>query len=906
MKKLLSLPPNLVKEFHEICQADLNEWFVASDPEGKKIGSGGGTVALVEQFEKAGHATSERKIIIHACGESRRLPAYAPVGKILTPVPVFRWANGQRVDQTLLTLQMPLYEEIMEKAPETLTTLVASGDVYIDAPGAVDEIPQADVVCYGLWSDASLASHHGVFVLDRQNPTILEKMVQKPTLEELSELSKTHYFLMDIGIWLLSDRAMELLKKRATDADGEYKAYDLYSEFGCALGSNPTITDEEVSALSVAIIPMTGGEFYHFGTSAELLSSTLALQGKVADQRLIHHNKIKPHPALFTQNSIMQKRLTAENSNVWVENSYIGEGWELTSDNIVTGIPEGMDGVRLAPGQCIDVVPIGDDLYAVRQYGYRATMAGEEQFKEQYPVVDSPENAALVARYMLGEKKLAEGKKLYENSRLMSASQLSANCNLRRLYAQRESYLKRNISQLSENQERSVFYQIDLDALASTINRLDVDVAEASANMPKLYHARHHMLKARICQLRGADFTAESDKAFSLLKETILDSLGTSANTPVLSAHSDQIIWSRSPVRIDVAGGWTDTPPYSLCNGANVVNMAIELNGQPPLQAFIKPCKEPHIVLRSIDMGATETITDYDRLTAYNAVGSPFSIPKAALCLAGFDPAFSPRVYPSLTRQLEEFGSGIEITLLSAVPAGSGLGTSSILASTVLSAISDFCGLAWDKIEICRRTLALEQLLTTGGGWQDQFGGVLHGVKLLQTQPGDDQTPLVRWLPEQIFTAPHLNPCHLLYYTGITRTAKSILSEIVRGMFLNRGDELRLLDKMKNHALEMADAIQRGEFERYGKLVGVTWRQNKRLDSGTNPAQVQKIIGQIEKYCLGLKLPGAGGGGFLYMVARDVEAANTIRSILNANPANARARFVDMSLSGSGLQVSRS
>lgn len=906
MKKLLSLPPNLVKEFHNICGTDPSDWFVASDPEGRKIGSGGGTVALVEQFERAGHEASERKIIIHACGESRRLPAYAPVGKVLTPVPVFRWANGQSVDQTLLTLQMPLYEEIMEKAPETLTTLVASGDVYIDAPGAVDEIPQADVVCYGLWSDASLASHHGVFVLDRQNPAVLEQMLQKPSVERLSELSQTHYFLMDIGVWLLSDKAMALLKKRAKDADGEYKPYDLYSEFGCALGVKPGIADEEVNSLSVAIIPMTGGEFYHFGTSAELLSSTLALQGKVADQRLIHHNKIKPHPALFTQNSIMQKRLTVENSNVWVENSFMGEGWRLTSENIVTGVPEGMDGVRLSPGQCIDVVPIGEDAYAVRVYGYTAMMAGAEQFKEQYPVVKSPAEAALVARYMLGEKEFEEGKKIFENAKLMSASQLSANCNLQRLYEQRKKFLKENIRQLSENQARSVFYQLDLDALASTINNLGAEVTETSDEMPKLNHARHSMLKARVKQLKGEDFSAESGKGFSLLKDVILESLGATANEPVLSAYSDQIIWSRSPVRIDVAGGWTDTPPYSLCSGANVVNMAIELNGQPPLQAFVKPCKEPHIVLRSIDMGATEIISDYNQLTAYNTVGSPFSIPKAALCLAGFDPAFSPRTYSSLSRQLEEFGSGIEITLLSAVPAGSGLGTSSILASTVLSAISDFCGLAWDKIEICRRTLALEQLLTTGGGWQDQFGGVLHGVKLLQTQPGMDQTPLVRWLPEQIFTGPDYKPCHLLYYTGITRTAKNILSEIVRGMFLNRGAELRLLDGMKNHALEMADAIQRGEFERYGKLVGATWEQNKRLDSGTNPAEVQKIIRMIEKYCLGLKLPGAGGGGFLYMVARDAEAANSIRTILNANPVNARARFVDMSLSRNGLQISRS
>lgn len=180
----------------------------------------------------------------------------------------------------------------------------------------------------------------------------------------------------------------------------------------------------------------------------------------------------------------------------------------------------------------------------------------------------------------------------------------------------------------------------------------------------------------------------------------------------------------RSPVRIDVAGGWTDTPPYSLYSGGSVVNLAIELNGQPPLQVYVKPCHEFHIVLRSIDMGAVEVIRSYEELQDYKKVGSPFSIPKAALTLAGFAPLFAAESHASLEEHLKAFGSGLEITLLAAIPAGSGLGTSSILASTVLGAINDFCGLAWDRNDICNYTLVLEQLLTTGGGWQDQYGGV--------------------------------------------------------------------------------------------------------------------------------------------------------------------------------------
>ena len=234
------------------------------------------------------------------------------------------------------------------------------------------------------------------------------------------------------------------------------------------------------------------------------------------------------------------------------------------------------------------------------------------------------------------------------------------------------------------------------------------------------------------------------------------------------------------------------------------------------------------------------------------------------------------------------------------------MGTSSILAATVLGALNDFCSLGWDKSEIGHRTLMLEQLLTTGGGWQDQFGGVLGGVKLLQTERGFSQNPLTRWLPTDLYTQPEYQQCHLLYYTGITRTAKHILAEIVRRMFLNQGDQLRLLREMKQQALDMYDAIQRQDFQRMGLLVRKTWQQNQQLDSGTNPEAIRRLTDLIDDLCLGYKLPGAGGGGYLYMVAKDPEAAARIKKILDENKLHANARFVEMTLSLKGLQISRS
>lgn len=948
MKKLLSLPPNLVDSFHELMHVSPEEWYCTSDPAGSRLGSGGGTTWLLEAcrlneadgtttLSQAEWLAKEKRILLHAGGQSRRLPSYAPSGKILTPIPVFRWARGQKLSQNLLSLQLPLYEEIMRKAPESLHTLIASGDVYIRNNEPLQKIPDADVICYGLWVDPALATRHGVFVSDRKSPEKLDFMLQKPSLETLGTLAQTHFFLMDIGIWLLSDRAVELLTERSFEAGGQkMKEYDLYGEFGLALGTHPRIKDKKLNGLSVAILPLPGGEFYHYGTSTELISSTLSIQNLVRDQRAIMQRKVKPHPAMFVQNAEVQRPLTVENSELWIENSFIGKNWKLENRHIITGVPDNSWALHVPAGVCIDIVPIGENRFAARPYGFDDAFKGKPdadstlfmgnpitqwvadrnlqlppatdiQNTQLFPVCTTVEELGDVLHWMIAAPGHEPGRLIWEKSEKMSANQLSDQANLRRLFRQRENFSRENWSLLAANHEKSIFYQLDLADAALAFADKQIPLPEPlSTDVPVMKRIHDRMFRARVLQLSGKEFAAEQQQAFALLRESLIGTVATEKQQPRMNVYPDQIVWGRSPVRIDLAGGWTDTPPFCMYAGGNVVNVAIELNGQPPLQVYVKPSKELKIILRSIDLGAMETISTWEELNHYNKVGSPFSIPKAALSLAGFSPEFAAETHSSLQEQLKAFGCGLEVTLLAAIPAGSGLGTSSILAATVLGAVSDFCGLSWDKNEIGRRTLILEQLLTTGGGWQDQYGGVLHGLKLLQTNEGFNQSPLVRWLPEHLFTDPEYQSCHLLYYTGITRTAKDILSEIVRGMFLNSAPHLHLLTAMKAHALNMYDSIQRGDFESYGHLVSKSWEQNKALDAGTNPPSIEQLIARIRDFALGYKLPGAGGGGYLYIVAKDPEAAIRIRKELTASPQNANARFVDMNLSDKGLQISRS
>ena len=93
------------------------------DPVGARLGSGGRNDLVVgasRRKEAPDVSTEEwlgqeKRILLHAGGKAAVCPDSAPSGKILTPIPVFRWARGQRLSQNLLSLQLPLYERIMKR-----------------------------------------------------------------------------------------------------------------------------------------------------------------------------------------------------------------------------------------------------------------------------------------------------------------------------------------------------------------------------------------------------------------------------------------------------------------------------------------------------------------------------------------------------------------------------------------------------------------------------------------------------------------------------------------------------------------------------------------------------------------------------------------------------------------------
>ncbi len=954
---LLTLPPVAVNHFKSVKKRMDTDWFACSDPPGGRLGSGGGTAHLLQSaWTATGGGISfrewlrkSRKLIIHGGGQSRRLPAYSAIGKPFIPLPVMRWSYGQRLNQSLFDLQTDTYDAILHRAPAKTVAMVTNGDVLISCHEEPPHLPEADVIILGMRVPPEIARHFGVLLVSRERPDTLVRFLQKPSVDEIRRLSQDYHGMVDTGVWLLSERAVLALMNRcgwnANTESFEQSAplsYELYSQFGLALGENPVLEDTTTAELKCAAIELRNADFYHFGTSRQMIESVCSLQnsgngeGRIMSQRF--------HPDQITQNSLFDPPSHKElNHTLWVENSFIPSTWTLTSEHVLTGIPENQWSIRLERGVCIDFVPIGENQFCLRPYGIDDPFKGEigaqdtqwfqrpvpQWFSERrlsmeslgidvktdiqnaqlFPVLNWADVTPEFVTWMFAVKPspAEEHAMLWLNAKRLSAQEIGDKANLERLETQRTRYRLHALKAIHANRRSSVFYRLDLEHTAKLIAESDTPIPEEEGDTG-LSAIHEHMWRALILKERGSDaYVQEEAKAFSSLRDFILSATLSEPSHPVCNVMTDQIVWGRAPVRLDIAGGWTDTPPYCLMHGGRVTNVAVNLNGQPPLQAYAKLRKEPEIVIRSIDLGAEERIRTWEELDTYNRPGSEFALAKAALALTGFLPRFhSGAHYSSLRQQLEAFGGGMEVSLLAAIPQGSGLGTSSILASTMLQTLSELCGLHWDTQTVINRTLTLEQILTTGGGWQDQIGGVLHGVKHVQSAPGPSQELVVRWLPERLFTGDLVNRQILLYYTGITRLAKNILQEIVRGMFLNSQERLKILREIGANADFTADAIQRADFDSLSEAVARSWDLNQRLDSGSNPPPVQSILDQIEDFVLGGKLLGAGGGGYLLLFAKDAEAGYRIRRELTENPPNDRARFVDISVSQTGLETTRS
>lgn len=340
--------------------------------------------------------------------------------------------------------------------------------------------------------------------------------------------------------------------------------------------------------------------------------------------------------------------------------------------------------------------------------------------------------------------------------------------------------------------------------------------------------------------------------------------------------------------RIDFGGGWTDTPPYSIERGGTVLNAAITLRGNYPIVAGAAWTDEPRVVLESRDIDAVLVPETAGEVLNYANPADPFALAKAALVLKGIVPADAPADAP-LSDLLG--GRGLRLFTQTTIPRGSGLGTSSILAGAVLAALDGLQGSGCTSLderlddegwlsELFDEVLVLEQMLTTGGGWQDQVGGLVGGIKLVTTEPG---------LPQRIRTE-RLELSHpvrqalaerlRLVYTGQQRLAKNLLRQVMGRWMARDREMIWILQQIARLALAMRDALLAGDVDGFGELLWEHWLLNRRMDPGCSNPFIDELFERMRPYICGGKLAGAGGGGFAIVVARDAGAAEKLQAML--------------------------
>ena len=346
---------------------------------------------------------------------------------------------------------------------------------------------------------------------------------------------------------------------------------------------------------------------------------------------------------------------------------------------------------------------------------------------------------------------------------------------------------------------------------------------------------------------------------------------------------ADDCITVELPLRIDFAGGWSDTPPICYKMGGAVFNAAVTLNGVKPVKVRVRRLAAKEVLVESVDLGQSGVLKSLAEIRAPKDPHDWCALVKSALTVTKFD--FS--------------RGGLDIKISADVPKGSGMGTSSILGAALVSALERVAGRKPEWKRVASLTLALEKEMATGGGWQDQIGGLVPGAKLVVTKPGESQNPRASRVSEKSEAAfsKFLKDRALLYFTGRKRMARNILRGVI-GFFEENPDDIArsIVRRLKSHAERAFKAVDSCDLDSFFSAVNDYWLSKKALDRGSTNPLVELIIARMAPWISAVSLCGAGGGGFMFVVARSKAAKAKIRSVLENHPPIKTGRFFDFEI----------
>lgn len=304
----------------------------------------------------------------------------------------------------------------------------------------------------------------------------------------------------------------------------------------------------------------------------------------------------------------------------------------------------------------------------------------------------------------------------------------------------------------------------------------------------------------------------------------------------------------RVPGRIDLAGGWNDTPPYYFDNESAVLNTSVSFGNQWMVEVEIQKA-------------------DY-----FGFIENDHLQP----------PPVDHIVIIKILEYLGLFMPPILIQIKNSIPKGSGLGGSSLLASAILSAIIAYALGAEYVIsnpgQIVNAILAIEQMIGSGGGWQDQTGGMIPGIKLIQTKPNNYSKYHISYLHDLV--ADRLSSHSLVLNTGIRRQAVHIL-EPIRELYINKNkNALAMLSSIRSLSLESFDYLNDGNIHKFAETITKAWNEVIAVETRSKIPLIDEIMKICGTSLIGHKIAGAGGGGFAILIFASEDDRNYNELIL--------------------------
>ena len=897
--------------------------FVAiPDRDGQRVGSGGATLEVLkylrsqeESFEKL------RVLVIHSGGDSKRVPQYSALGKLFSPVP-HKLPNGR--NSTLFDEFMICMSSVPSRIREGMVLL--SGDVLLLFNPLQIDYNNVGAAAISFKEHVETGKNHGVY-LNGENGNVKCCLQKKSveTLRSVGAVNNSDCVDIDTGALIFSTEMMNSLYSLIAtpeDYDRHVNArtrLSLYADFLYPLAEDSTLEDfykekpegEFCPELTAArervwnvlrpyrmkLLRLAPAKFIHFGTTREILG---LMNGGVDEYKdlgwsRIVGSSIKGDTAGY--NSVLSSRSTI-GEGCYLEVSYVHRNSKI-GDHCVLSYIEVSD--REIPDNVVlHGLKQRDGSFVVRIFG----------------IGDNPKENKLFGRD-LDELEQKLGVRLWENSAhsLWEANLYAEADNIQdgvdaalNLYRIVNDESAADIEQWRNAEKKSLcsgFNAADPDAIIAWNRRMEDLVA-----MDEITKAIRHKVPAQKLQKRTtltkiqkewlkkrldkSDFGErmrlhyylgvvledenEIQECFHIIQAEMLEatvkSLSYNENARIVTdRHTVNL-----PLRVNWGGGWSDTPPYCNENGGTVLNVAILLNGKKPVEVTLERIDELKIVFDSRDMDVHGEFDTIEPLQATGDPFDPFALQKACLLACGIIPQKGYKLEDILRRLGGGFVMHSEVT---DVPKGSGLGTSSILSAACVKAVFEFTGIEFTEEDLYAHVLAMEQIMSTGGGWQDQVGGATPGLKYISSMPGLKQEIKVTHVELPESARKELDERFVLIYTGQRRLARNLLRDVVGRYVGNEPDSLYALEEIQKTAALMRFELERGNVDGFAKLLDYHWELSKKVDAGSSNTLIEQIFSSIEEMIDGRLVCGAGGGGFLQVILKKGITREDVEKRLN-------------------------